>query len=172
MPRSTGDCFGHRDVREIARVADHRGPVTAANLNVATGAGDHFAGIGGVLAADHRDRRQSSVDLTQSAIPRCGRAGDDHLLGAHRDRMGGPLQQCLHHRGGSEVGDVERGARSFVIAHRLAHNRVRQAGDHPGLRVGPAGQQGHLEIHRVVTGSTDHRLAGGDPGGGQAGGGL
>ena len=77
---------------EVVGLADHRGPVTALHRQVEGRAGDHVPGCRRALAAYHRHRRETAVDLAQRPVPRSRSAGDDELDTGDLDGVGGALQ--------------------------------------------------------------------------------
>jgi hypothetical protein len=91
---------GHLDalLDEFVSRADHRGPIALADVQVTAGTGHDLTGRVGVLAVNHRDRRQIAVDLAQRAVVWCVRAGDDEVDTCHRNRVRGAGQAGLHHR--------------------------------------------------------------------------
>ena len=127
--------------------------------------------FGGVLAANHRHRRQISVDLAQRRRVRGLGAGDDELDAGRLKRVRGVRQTRLDDRGRREVGDVEDGARSVVGGHRPAQHVIGQPRNHPHARIGFPCQQGDFEIDRVVVADTDDCQRAVDLGVGELGGG-
>ncbi len=152
---------------EFVGGADHRSPVTLVNAEIAAGTGHHVARVAGLVAVDHRDRREIAVYVPQCAVPRHNGPGDDEVDACGRNGVGGAGQARLDDRWRGEIGYVQDCAGPVVLRHGRSKDAVGEPGHHAHGRIGLPGQQRYLEVQVVVIVGADHRLRVGHTGGGQ-----
>ncbi len=130
--------------------AGHHRPIAGVHPLIAARADIHLAGGGGVVAVNHRHRRQIAVQFAQRRVPVRVAAGDDEFDARRLEFVCGVFQTRLDHRRRREFGDVEDRPGSVVVGYRFAQHVVGEPCYHPRIRVGSPCQQRDFEIRRVV----------------------